>query len=94
MNPNSYDKYYAAVISSSLNQFRIFDVTDPDTIMPKKHSDRPAIFDAYGIDTYSIGNSHYAVVVGNDENGIHIRDVTNPNDIMRKHHILYTDLPV
>ncbi|MCY4492171.1 MAG: hypothetical protein OXC46_12035, partial [Thaumarchaeota archaeon] len=83
------DKYYTAVISSSLNQFRIFDVTDPDTIMPKKHSNRPAIFDAYGIDTYSIGNSHYAVVVGNDRNGIHIREVTNPDEITYKHHIYF-----
>ena len=87
------DKYYTAVISSSLSQFRIFDVTDPDNIMPKEHSSRPVIHNAYGIDTYSIGNSHYAVVVGNDRNGIHIRDVTNPSDVMRKHHIFYTDLP-
>ena len=83
------DKYYTAVISSSLSQFRIFDVTDPDNIMPKEHSSRPVIHNAYGIDTYSIGNSHYAVAVGNDRDGIHIHEITNPDEITYKHHIYF-----
>ncbi|MCY4490308.1 MAG: hypothetical protein OXC46_02460, partial [Thaumarchaeota archaeon] len=86
------DKYYAAVasVSSSIHiSFQIFDVTDPDNIIPKDASNRPNILNPYGIDIYSIGNSHYAVVVGNERNGIHIREVTNPDKIIRKQTIYF-----